>query len=250
MKMERFQTALPFTEAEIRVWTARSDERVIHSYGIEFKGLLYNCNGLAAIRRHWERHRHYVNDGGPSKGEPVFIKHDPENMGDIWVLDPLSNQYIQVPCTFRDYAEQMTLRRHLLNLKVARHNVETVVDPVALMAAHKTVSELIQQASVHDLERVGRAVARAAIVAPPAATAPTSKEDTASPIPELPVFAAASPAEPESVPPPPPPSTDQAPVEVNSPRSPTAQPPTPPPTDDLDIDALADSWCSTPTKRS
>jgi hypothetical protein len=220
---------LTFSENEVRIYLARSKRGGVFSYGIEFNGLLFNNDELAMIRRHTQVHRHHANGADQVADEKfdekgIFYKYDPSDLGCIWVLDPIANIYVEVPCTFPEYAKGMTLRRHLLNLQYAKTRVKDVVDEQALAQAHQELSEMIRNATVHDAERLGKAFARAALVAEPARP-PNAPEGTNAPFP------------------------DDARLSVDPSKSTTGTTPTPattaashPEVEDSEIDSLAASW--------
>lgn len=186
---------LNFSEDEIRVYTGRSTRRVVHSYGVELKVLIYNSDDLKHLRQEAERNPRHVNSADtvtdPDFEENgVYLKYDPLNLGSIWALDPVDRLYLKVPALLRDYAEGMTLRRHQLNLQYARQLVKDSVDEEALLRAHRELTEIINKASIHDAERLGKIFARGILPEPPkpvqdpapapVAPCPASSSETAS----------------------------------------------------------------------
>lgn len=232
---------LNFSKEEICVYLARSTRRTIHSYGVEFFGLYYNCDELAHIRRHTEVNKRHVNANAITSDPDYassgnYLKYDPLDLSVIWVLDPLSRTYIVVPAVMEDYAIGMSLRRHRLNLQYARQSVKDVVTEAELLRAHGEVTALIRSMSIHDAERVGKSLARAAIPTLPAAStnAATSSDQALAAPPALPL--------------PPPDPSPRAPL-LSDPSynadNMTAQQqtaPSQPASNDSDIENLANSW--------
>lgn len=233
---------LNFTRQEICAYLGRTDRRTIQSYGIEFECLFYNNDELAVVRRlmsPYDRGRKpRPTDDPAAKGSveedpasnadgKVFLKFDPMDIGAIWVLNPLDRVYVCVPAVFEEYAKGLSLRRHKLNVAYARQLVKSVVDEPALLRAHLEIDELIAKASVHDAERLGKALGRSLGLSLPSPDTPSPEGDAPPKAPAGPTGTppADTPAEPEA-------STDK-----------TDDVPTPALSDDYDdLNAAAEAW--------
>lgn len=178
---------LNFTRNEIDVYLGRTDRRVVHSYGIEFENLFYNNDELAVVRRlmsPYDRGRKALPSDDPARVDPtstadgkVFLKFNPADLGQIWVLNPLDRTYISVEAVLKEYATGLSLRRHKLNVAYARKLVESVVDETALLRAHAEINELISKASISDAERLGKALGRSLGLSLPSPDTPTPEQD-------------------------------------------------------------------------
>lgn len=178
---------LNHTHQEICVYLGRTDRRTIHSYGIEFECLFYNSKELSVVYRlmsPYDRGRKALPVDDPAYEDPegktdgkVFLKYDPMDIGAIWVLNPLDRVYAHVPALLKEYAVGMSMRRHKLNVAYARQLVATVVDEAALLRAHMEINALIASASIHDAERLGKALGRSLGLSLPSPDKPTPEQD-------------------------------------------------------------------------
>ncbi|CAD6882215.1 integrase catalytic subunit [Methylomonas albis] len=95
---------LPESKEKLDLILAVQKSRKLNHEGVQFKGLMYNSAELAVLRKR----------GVGS----VTIRINPEDLGAIWVFDEQQGDYFTVPCTYPEYANNLTLAQHLL---IRRH---------------------------------------------------------------------------------------------------------------------------------
>jgi putative transposase len=134
------------------------DHRTIQKDGIVWDHIKYESPALSALLQH-PQHRRRSSEGSSSRYK---VLRDPQNLGEIVVVNPYDNVPIQVPATLghREYAEGLTLHQHqvvLANVKAANRNV--ALDD--LVEAKAALANLAMQLLHHPGRRgVEKAVAR------------------------------------------------------------------------------------------
>lgn len=134
------------------------DHRSIQKDGIVWDHIKYESPDLSALLQH-PQHRRRSSEGSSSRYK---VLRDPQNLGQIVVIDPYRNIPIHVPATLghRKYAEGLTLHQHgvvLANVKTANRNV--AFDD--LVEAKAALAELAMRFLHHPGRRgVEKAVAR------------------------------------------------------------------------------------------
>lgn len=157
-KCADFVTPLPPSPDLFTALAGQVGLRTIQKDGIAWDYIKYECPELDALLRHPE-HRRRGSDGASSR---YRVLRNPQNLGEIVVVDPYRNVPIQVPATVghRDYAEGLTLHQHqvvLANAKAANREI----DHDALLAAKASLAELSMRLLNHPGRRgVEKAVAR------------------------------------------------------------------------------------------
>lgn len=132
--------------------------RTIQKDGIAWDYIKYESPELDALLRHPD-HRRRSSEGAASR---YRVLRDPQDLGEIVVVDPYRNIPIRVPATngHRAYADGLTLHQHqviLANAKAANREV----DHKALLAAKASLAELSMRLLNHPGRRgVEKAVAR------------------------------------------------------------------------------------------
>ncbi len=94
------EPVLPESKEKLDLILAFQKNRKLNHEGVQFIGLMYNSAELATLRKR----------GMAS----VTIRVNPEDLGEIWVFDEQQGDYFIVPCTYPEYANQLTLAQHLL----------------------------------------------------------------------------------------------------------------------------------------
>lgn len=84
------------------------DARKAERRGIRIFGLRYNSPELATYRSGFE------------KDPRVEIRYDPQDIGEIFVIDERQGISFSVPCTRRDYAKGLTLHQHRVTQRRAK----------------------------------------------------------------------------------------------------------------------------------
>lgn len=106
---EGFVAPLPESaEWLARVLAARRTRR-LNAYGVELEGFRYNSLEVQALRDRLH--------GAP---EPVSVRFHPNDMGAIWVVDPLTNAYVLAPSMTPDVCAGRSLWACQLLRKLAR----------------------------------------------------------------------------------------------------------------------------------
>lgn len=157
-KAARFVTPpLPSRDLFIAL-AGQVDHRTIQKDGIVWDYIKYESPDLSALLQH-PQHRRRSSEGSSSRYK---VLRDPQNLGQIVVVDPYRNIPINVPSTLghRKYAEGLTLHQHevvLANVKAANRNV--AFDD--LVEAKAALAELAMRFLHHPGRRgVEKAVAR------------------------------------------------------------------------------------------
>ncbi len=94
------EPVLPESKEKLDLILAIQKTRKLNHEGVQFKGLMYNSAELAVLRKR----------GVGS----ATIRINPEDLGAIWVFDEQQGDYFTVPCTYPEYANNLTLAQHLL----------------------------------------------------------------------------------------------------------------------------------------
>jgi hypothetical protein len=133
-----FVPRLPLKSAEFLTLLPRTAVRRIGPYGILFEGLTYQNRALTLLRPA------LIHSGC---GLAVKIKYCSGDLSRIWVLDPLTRQYIEVEARDQQHAlglisqEQLAVRRYLresrrhTTRKGPRVEVDAVLDDVILQGS-------------------------------------------------------------------------------------------------------------------
>lgn len=157
-KAARFVTPpLPSRDLFIAL-AGQVDYRTIQKDGIVWDYIKYESPDLSALLQH-PQHRRSSSEGSSSRYK---VLRDPQNLGEIIVVDPYRNVPIRIPATLghRKYAEGLTLHQH----QVVLTNVKTAKREVAfddLVQAKAALAELAMQFLRHPGRRgVEKAVAR------------------------------------------------------------------------------------------
>lgn len=119
-KASRFVTP-PLPSPDVFIALAGQVEfRTIQKDGIAWDHIKYESPELSALLQH-PQHRRRSSEGSSSRYK---VLRDPQNLGEIVVVDPYRNMPIQVPATLghRKYAQGLTLRQH----QVVLSNVKAV----------------------------------------------------------------------------------------------------------------------------
>ncbi len=130
--LQEFPPTLPTSKKALDIMLGKVIHRSVTRSGIELFGLIYNDDGLAAIRT-------LLCDGGKAK-----IKYDPTDLSIIHVMDPLEDRYIPVKCLAWDYAEGLSEYQHKIIRNFALKNGDKA-DISALAAAKAYIADLVEK---------------------------------------------------------------------------------------------------------
>lgn len=93
--------------------TSLSKEVTVSHTGIEFYYLNYRSIELRDLAHQQ-----------PTPSFKTTIKYDPNDLGKVWVLNPLNREWIVVPCLQQTYANGLTLYQHKLIRKQAKNRLK------------------------------------------------------------------------------------------------------------------------------
>lgn len=95
----------------LRQISAISKELTIGPGGLQLHGLPYGGSELIEIRKHF---------GRPVK---TLVKFDPDDMQQVWVRNPATQQWVVSACRWPSYARDLSFNQHLLIRKFAREKL-------------------------------------------------------------------------------------------------------------------------------
>jgi hypothetical protein len=147
----QFVPRLPSSRNDLLVLLTRTTKRKVHHYGIEFENLLYQNSALAPLRSKLARAKHYrttrsdIEEAKASDIEEgiVQIKYHPGDLSRIWVLDPFSDQYLEVAAVDQQYTQDLSLWKHLVIKRAVHEELGRQVNPEALVLAKARLQQLI-----------------------------------------------------------------------------------------------------------
>lgn len=127
------EPVLPESKEELDLILAIQQARKLNHEGVQFKGLMYNSAELATLRK-----RGVVS---------VSIRINQDDLGQIWVFDKHQEDYFRVPCTYPEYANNLSLAQHLLIRQHANQTNAERVDVELYARGKEKLRLLIAQAS-------------------------------------------------------------------------------------------------------
>lgn len=137
-----YPVALPPSNKELRVLLGLIEKRIISRRGVEYEGLHYNSPELVRLRSYYEKEDKRKNSLiGTS--EKATIKIDPLDLSNIYVFDPMLDNFIAIPSTASDYTQSLTLWQHKVIKNFAATEYQKV-DIVALALAKKKIQEIVE----------------------------------------------------------------------------------------------------------
>lgn len=132
--VKEYPVRLPAKAADLDVVLWQTDTKTVNDYGIAVDQLIYNSEELCALCRvHGGRLR-------------TTVKIDPEEMGDILVLDPAKGAFFRVPAVSQGYARGLTRWQHKVILAEAKRNTKAKIDIVHLARTRETLLEKAHEA--------------------------------------------------------------------------------------------------------
>jgi len=130
-----FPPALPASPDELVVLLSKSTERSLSVRGIELAGMFYLSDELAALRAELAANN--------LSADRLSVRYNPWDLGSVWVLNPVTRTYLQVPAVDsalrgltsyqwrvlrRAVRERFDAPDHVLSLAAARNAIQDVVD--------------------------------------------------------------------------------------------------------------------------
>lgn len=125
-----FPPALPASDRNLTALIGRIVERKITRKGIEFEGLIYNSSELAHLRSQIK--------------DRTTVKYDPTDLSKLYVLDPSTYQFLEVPALAIEYTRGLSLWQHKVIKKFAYQEGEKV-DLVALALAKEKIQKIVER---------------------------------------------------------------------------------------------------------
>lgn len=127
------EPVLPESKEKLDLILAVQKTRKLNHEGVQFKGLMYNSEELAVLRKR-------------SVGS-VTIRINPEDLGAVWVFDEHQGDYFTVTCTYSEYANSLTLAQHLLIRQHANQTSAERVDVSLYQRGKEKLRQLIAMAN-------------------------------------------------------------------------------------------------------
>lgn len=134
--------------ARLRLVLSQQKERVLGHAGIELHGLRYNGEELHILRKQL---------GDRLK---VQVRYDPDDLGSVNVLHPMTKVPIPIPCLTPEYAVGLRLYQHVLVQKALRSEGLKTTNPLALAKAkahmQNIVGRLVRSHKLADRKKAAR----------------------------------------------------------------------------------------------
>lgn len=132
-----YPLAIPPCREELVVLLGDYQTRTIQKQGIQLEDIFYSSPQLAPLRTKLKKGR---------GSEPVAFKYDRSDLSTIWVLNPSTKQYLEVPCvpSLRDYTCGLSMWKHRVIKRYARE-VLNRVDYEALSQAKATIQAIVDR---------------------------------------------------------------------------------------------------------
>jgi putative transposase len=147
----QFVPRLPPSRQDLLVLLTRTATRKVHPYGIEFENLLYQSHALAPLRSQLARAKTSYSPHSTLaqqdllKEGVVQIKYHPGDLSRIWVLDPFTHQYLEVPATDQAYTKDLSLWKHHVIKRYVQEELQRQVNPEALVLAKARIQQFLSQ---------------------------------------------------------------------------------------------------------
>lgn len=130
-KGEELCTPRKIATERLTLALSQQANRVLGHAGIELHGLRYNNEDMLVLRKQLG-HR-----------LKIQVRFDPEDLGLVNVLHPLTKEPIPVPCLTPEYANGLRLYQHQLIQKAIRREGLRVTDPLALAKAKQHMQDIV-----------------------------------------------------------------------------------------------------------
>ena len=115
----------------LRICLNRTEYLTPRNTGVQFKHLYWNGPVLRRIRAH------------PSfkKGDKVRVRINDDNLGEAWVVDPVTREMEPLEPVLKDYMQGLTLYQHRMSLMYAGERLEGARDEPSLLEAKRILRE-------------------------------------------------------------------------------------------------------------
>jgi putative transposase len=131
-----FPPTLPSSSDDLIVLLARRTERVVTSRGIELLGMFYTSDELMAVRGELGAHNLDV--------ERFQVRYNPWDLGDAWVLSPVTNRYIRVQAV-DPVLKGMTEYQWKVVRRAVRERFEEPDRVLSLAASRNQIRDVVEQ---------------------------------------------------------------------------------------------------------
>ncbi len=129
-----FVPRLPPKSNDFLTLLLRTAVRQIGHYGIVHESLTYQSRALAALRAALS---------SSSRGVAVKIKYYSGDLSRIWVLDPLTQEYIEVEAKDQQYASGLVLQEHLAFKRYLRQDRRRAIGKGAFVQARVLLDDTL-----------------------------------------------------------------------------------------------------------
>lgn len=175
--LARIEPRLPADQEEFDILCCKEFERKVSHTGIIFKRLFYNSESLKMLR---------ILQGNKSK---VKFRVNYDDLSSIYVYNPNDDQFINIPCTTPEYADNLTLLQHEMILKERRSQFVQLGETISLLTAKEKVRTSIEDLSKDKRIKKKSAAARLGkIKAKPTKTINPPKQKTSINLANIPDF--------------------------------------------------------------
>lgn len=128
---ENFPPSLPHAKEELWPILGAVDYRTIGRSGIQFHELTYTSPELAKLRMKLGNHN-----------EKLKIKYHPGDISRIYVWNPFMNEYIEIYCRLKDYANGLSLWKHNIIVQYLRKKYNEISDQNFLLGRNE-IQEIV-----------------------------------------------------------------------------------------------------------
>ncbi|MGT2457628.1 transposase [Cupriavidus basilensis] len=133
--MQRWQEGVEVDAPELapdpqrlKVYLGQVAKRRLDRNGVQLNNLQYTSDALQRIR-------------GDKKSIEVIVRYDPDDLGDLHVLDPESKEYVVASCTTPDCAVGLSIEQHTLIARRAKAHYAALPLHDAMLAAKLELRE-------------------------------------------------------------------------------------------------------------
>lgn len=124
---------VPSDPDELKAVLGKASSRRLTHKGIEINSLFYNCPAVQEVSRRL------------GCDLTVTVRYQEDDLGEIHLLVPDTDEYLAVPALDQDYARGLTLWQHKVCRRFAKRQLEGRTDTVALAEAKRRISELVSK---------------------------------------------------------------------------------------------------------
>ena len=143
-----FVPRLPPSRNDLLVLISQTTTRVPQRYGIEFENITYQNPALKALRNALLQEKKARRNGLSREEEElgtVTVKFYPGDLSRIWVLDPLTHQYLEVEAEDQEYTQGLSLYKHRVIKRYVKEELQRDIDEEALILAKARIQERIRK---------------------------------------------------------------------------------------------------------